>query len=57
MPTADIITEDFINSVAPNTSAVSNAKKISRTGGFIKLACSEAKTRMFGECKGSGKNP
>lgn len=57
MPTADIITEDFINSVAPNTSAVSNAKKISRTGGFIKLACSEDKTLIFGECKGSGKNP
>lgn len=57
MPTTDIITEDFINSSAPNTSAITNAKKISRTGGFIKLACSEDKTLIFGECKGSGKNP
>lgn len=57
MPTTDIITEDFVRSVAPNTSAISNAQKISRTGGFVKLARSEDKTLIFGECKGSGKNP
>lgn len=57
MPTTDIITEDFVRSVAPNASAISNAQKISRTGGFVKLARSEDKTLIFGECKGSGKNP
>lgn len=57
MPTTDIITEEFVRSAAPNTSAVSNAQKISRTNGFIKLARSEDNTLIFGECKGSGKNP
>jgi len=57
MPTADIITEDFVRSSAPNNSAVSNAQKISRSSGFIKLSRSEDKTLIFGECKGSGKNP
>lgn len=57
MATIDNITEDFINSVAPNNSAITNAKKISRTNGFTEICCSEDKTLIFGECKGSGKNP
>ena len=57
MQKASIITEEYIRNSAPNAAAVSNAQKISRQGGFIKLCISEDETLIFGECKGSGKNP
>lgn len=58
MPNADIIINDeFIRSAAPNAAAVDNAKKISQKNGFTKLCISEDKSLIFGECKGSGKNP
>ena len=37
MADVNIITEDFINSSAINSSALANAKKISKQGGFKKL--------------------
>lgn len=57
MSSINIITEEFIRSAAPNAAAVTNGQKISRTGGFVKLCKSADDTLIFGECKGSGKNP
>ena len=54
--TAEIITEELIRSLAPNPAAITNAKKISNTGGFVSLFQTENKDLIFGECKGSGKS-
>ena len=51
------ITEQFILSAAPNPAAASNGKKISKSGGFVKLWKSADESLFMGECKGSGKNP
>lgn len=51
------ITEQLILSLAPNPAAAANGKKISNTGGFVKLYRSADETFFMGECKGSGKNP
>lgn len=51
------ITEQQILSLAPNSSAAANGKKISSSGGFVKLYKSADDTFFMGECKGSGKNP
>lgn len=51
------VTEQLILSLAPNSSAAANGKKISKSGGFQKLYRSEDETLYMGECKGSGKNP
>ncbi len=51
------ITEQLILSLAPNPAAAANGKKISNSGGFIKLCRSADDTFFMGECKGSGKNP
>ena len=56
MATAKIITEQLVTSSAPNDSAVTNARKISRTGGFTSLKKTADETLIYGECKGSGKN-
>lgn len=50
------ITEQIISSLAPNPAAVSNGKKISQTGGFVKLMQSADGTFFWGECSGSGKS-
>lgn len=50
------ITEQQIIAMAPNQSAVSNAKKISQKGGFVRLECSADDTFYLGECSGSGKS-
>ncbi len=50
------ISEQFISSLAPNATAVSNGKKISTKGGFVKLSCSADDTFYMGQCKGSGKS-
>ncbi|MBO5353463.1 MAG: SWIM zinc finger family protein [Lachnospiraceae bacterium] len=50
------ITEQQIVAMAPNQSAVANAKKISQKGGFVRLECSADDTFYLGECTGSGKN-
>lgn len=48
------ITEQYITSIAPNPAAVKNARKISSTGGFVKLNASSDDTFYMGECTGSG---
>ena len=50
------ITEEQILALALNSTAVSNGKKISKSGSFVRLAHSEDDTFYFGECKGSGKS-
>ncbi len=50
------ITEQQIIAMAPNQSAVSNARKISQKGGFVRLERSEDDTFYMGECSGSGKS-
>lgn len=54
--TADSINEELIRSLAPNQNAITNAKKISNSGGFVSLNQTAEKTLIFGECKGSGKS-
>lgn len=51
------VTEQLILSLAPNSAAAANGKKISKSGGFQKLYRSADDTLYMGECKGSGKNP
>ena len=50
------ITEQQILSMAPNSAAVANARKISAKGGFVSLSKTEDDTFYMGECKGSGKS-
>lgn len=50
------ISEQLISSLAPNAAAVSNGKKISTKGGFVKLCRSADDTFYMGQCKGSGKS-
>ncbi len=50
------IKERDILSIAPNASAVSNAKKISSGSQFVKRSRSEDDSFYMGECKGSGKS-
>ena len=57
MADAKSITEEFISSSAINSSALSNAKKISKTGGFKRLCKSADGTLIFGDCYGSGSKP
>ena len=51
------ITEQQIQSLAPNPAAAANGKKLSKGGSFVKLCKSADDTFFMGECKGSGKNP
>lgn len=48
------ITEQYVTSIAPNPAAVKNAKKISNSGGFVRLCASSDDSFYMGECKGSG---
>ncbi|MBO4878151.1 MAG: SWIM zinc finger family protein [Ruminococcus sp.] len=57
MADARIITDEFISSNAVNSSALSNAKKVSNSGGFRKLCKSADETLIFGDCYGSGSKP
>lgn len=54
--TAEMITEELILSLATNQNAITNAKKIVSSGGFVTLYQTENKDLIFGECKGSGKS-
>lgn len=51
------INEEKVTMLAPNASAITNAKKISKTNGFIELCRSEDDTLLFGSCSGSGSHP
>lgn len=57
MSTASIITGELIRSLAPNDAAFANARKISSHGDFLSLHKTSDETLIFGECRGSGKNP
>ena len=48
------LTEQQIAAMAPNASAVANAKKIVKSGGFTHLARSADDTFYMGDCRGSG---
>jgi len=48
------ITEDFINSLAPNQSAISNGWGLVRKNSFVNLSIDSLEELLFGECKGSG---
>ncbi len=50
------ITEELINSVAPNDSAIKNALGLIKKNSFIKLFKAVDETIIFGECAGSGKS-
>ncbi len=50
------ISEQSITVLGPNAAAVSNGRKISQKGGFVKRFRSEDDTFYMGECKGSGKS-
>ena len=49
------VKEQEISALAPNASAVTNARKISSLGGFVTRMRSGDDTFYMGECKGSGK--
>ncbi len=51
------ITEEWIISQAPNSSAVQNGKKLSQKGSFSSLGKTDDDTLFWGDCAGSGKNP
>ena len=50
------VEERDIIALAPNSSAVSNAKNISASGQFIKRYIAKDESFYMGECKGSGKS-
>jgi len=50
------LTQQQIAAWAPNPAAVSNARKISQKGGFVRLERSADDTFYLGECTGSGKS-
>ena len=51
------ITEQFIESAAPNSDATKNGRALVVKGKFVSLNKSEDDTLLFGECQGSGKTP
>lgn len=57
MSNAKIITDELVRSLAPNSAAIFNGKKISANGDFSGLSKTADETLIFGECRGSGKNP
>lgn len=50
-----VFDEQKIVAMAPNANAVSNGRKISASGGFVRRIKSEDDSFYAGECKGSGK--
>lgn len=48
------ISEEFINSNAPNQNAILNSWGLVRKNSFVKLNISQDETVIFGECVGSG---
>lgn len=51
------LTASYIDSIAPNTSAITNAKGLVRQGSFSNMMIAADGPLIFGECAGSGKNP
>ncbi|MFD2332056.1 SWIM zinc finger family protein [Cohnella sp. GCM10020058] len=54
MPT---ITEAYVDSLAPNAGAMKNGRDLVKKNSFPVLSESPDTTLLFGECKGSGKEP
>ncbi|NQX58200.1 SWIM zinc finger family protein [Paenibacillus qinlingensis] len=51
------LTEAYVDSLALNSSAIKNGKDLVKKNSFPQLCQSEDGTIIFGECKGSGKDP
>ncbi|MCA0757620.1 SWIM zinc finger family protein [Paenibacillus sp. N4] len=51
------ITEAYIDALAPNAAAIKNGRDLVRKNSFQRLCRTEDGTLIFGECKGSGKEP
>jgi hypothetical protein len=51
------LTDNYIENFAGNAGTVTNSKKLAKNGSFQNLCVSHDGTLLFGECKGSGKNP
>ncbi|MBP1963755.1 SWIM zinc finger family protein [Paenibacillus aceris] len=51
------LTEAYVDSLALNSSAIKNGKDLVKKNSFPLLCQSEDGTIIFGECKGSGKDP
>jgi hypothetical protein len=51
------LTEAYVDNLAMNASAIKNGKDLVKKNSFPKLCVSEDQTLLFGECKGSGKEP
>lgn len=50
------ITESYIDSLAPNSSAIKNAQGLVKKRSFVRFNRSQDATLLFGECSGSGKS-
>lgn len=50
------IDESYVDSAAPNASAIKNGRGLVIKGKFVQLNISPDKTILFGECKGSGRS-
>ncbi len=51
------ITEEFVDSAAPNSDAIKNGRGLVLKNKFITLNISADETILFGQCQGSGKVP
>lgn len=51
------VTEAYVDSLALNAAAMKNGRDLAKKNSFPKLCRSEDETLLFGECKGSGKEP
>ncbi|OXS55235.1 hypothetical protein B1A99_23455 [Cohnella sp. CIP 111063] len=51
------LTESYVDSLALNAAAIKNGKDLARKKSFQSLSRTEDGTLLFGECKGSGKEP
>ncbi|REK76754.1 SWIM zinc finger family protein [Paenibacillus paeoniae] len=53
----NLLTEAFIDQLAPNAGAMKNGRDLVKKNSFQVLRIAEDRTLLFGECKGSGKEP
>ena len=51
------ITEAYVDSLAPNAGAMKNGRDLVKKNSFPLLNVTEDGSLLFGECKGSGKDP
>ena len=52
-----VLTEEYVQRNAVNASALANARKISSKGDFTGRKITADRTLIYGDCKGSGKEP